>query len=94
MRDLILLGAAACLAMSGPAATAQQPERQKASVELSIVDAGGKRVEVSALRPADQQRVRSLRRSLEQWGNQQSQRVKITIACSYPPLRCTITIEF
>ena len=94
MKNLVMMGAAAFLAMSAPTASAAQSEkRQKAVVEVSIVDEAGKSIALADLPPVERQRVTSLRNNLQQWGNQQ-QRVRITVSCKYPPLSCTITIQF
>jgi hypothetical protein len=84
----------------GPAATsvstnaAQARRRQPADVQLSVTDATGRTVAAASLPPQERQQVTSLQSSLQQWGNQQAQRVSVTIRCSYPPLRCEITISF
>ena len=95
MKRFVFGTAAALVAVSGLAASAAQAERrQNATVAVSIVDGAGKSIELTALPQADQQRVISLRNSIERWGNQQSQRVKISFNCTYPPLRCTLTVEW
>lgn len=87
--------AAVMLALNGASAVAALDQRgQKASVELSVVGADGRVVQLGALSQGDRERVASLRNSLQQWGNQQSQRLSITINCSYPPLRCSVDIRF
>ena len=84
----------------GPAATgttvnaAHERRRRPADVQLAVTDATGRSITPASLPPQERQRVASLQSSLQQWGNQQSQRVSVTIRCSYPPLRCEITINF
>lgn len=95
MKHLMLGAAAVIMVAGGPAASANQAERrQNAVVEVSVTGADGRTLQMGDLSQADRQRVVSLRNSLQQWGNQQSQRVSITIRCSYPPLRCEITVRF
>ena len=92
--------AAAVQPEPGPATTsatanaAQARRRQPADVQLTVTDATGRTVAAASLPPQERQRVTSLQSSLQQWGNQQAQRVSVTIRCSYPPLRCEITISF
>jgi hypothetical protein len=73
---------------------AQGQRGQRADVQTAVTDAAGRTVGMEALQPIDRQRLTSLQRSLQDWGNQQPQRVKVTIRCTYPPLRCEITISF
>ncbi len=95
MKKLSLGCAAVVLAFSGTTAGVAQERKALASnVELSVMDDAGKRVELSALSPADRQRVVSLKNSLQQWGNEQSQRVSVTISCKFKPLSCTIIVAF
>lgn len=55
-------------------------------------------VALSALPKGEQQRLLSLRRSLEQLQATQSARAKVTVVvtCTYPPTKCTavVTIEY
>jgi hypothetical protein len=94
-----LIAAAAALAVSGsalnlPLDVANAAPGSRAEVSLTIKDARGRQQALSALPRADQARIASLRESLQNWGDGQQQRVKITVSCSYPPLTCTITIRF
>lgn len=94
MKSIILMSVAALLAASGPAAYAAGPERAPNSVvEVSVVDASGKGIDVSALPAIEQQRVATLRKTLLGWGNQQSGRWSIKIDCRYEPFGCTITVN-
>jgi len=95
MKRFALGATIALITVSGFAATSAQAEpRQKATVAVSIVDDAGKSLEMSALPQIDQQRMTSLRNNMERWGNQQSQRVTISIRCTYSPLRCTLTVAW
>lgn len=97
MKSIVIMGAAALLAASGPAAYAAGPERNPNSmVEVSVVDASGKSIDVSALPAIEQQRVTTLRKSLLGWGKQQSGRWSIKIDCKYESpliINCTITVQ-
>ncbi|GGA53278.1 hypothetical protein [Sphingomonas psychrolutea] len=95
MKNFVLGSAAVVLALTGAApGVAQTQKRQNASVELRVTDAAGKGVELRALPQEEQQRINSLRTSLQEWGNQQPQRVRITIECRFKPFGCTITVAF
>lgn len=95
MKKFVLGAAAALLAVSGLAASPAQAERrQNAMVSVSVVDSAGKSIELIALPEVDRQRVISLRNGIERWGNQQPQKVKVSIHCTHPPLRCTLTVEW
>ena len=81
----------------GTTATAtatQGPRHQRADVQLSVTDPAGRSIAATSMPPSERERVATLQSSLQQWGNQQSQRVSVTIHCTYPPLRCDITITF
>lgn len=95
MKKLVFVCAAA-LALSGLAASAaESKDRQNAKVELSLTNEEGRNIELNELPQIERQRVTTLRNSLQQWGNQQSQRVTIIIDCkSLRPLDCTVTIRF
>ncbi|HEY0026332.1 MAG TPA: hypothetical protein VGC35_00515 [Allosphingosinicella sp.] len=95
MRKLILGCAAGVLTLSAvTASVAQDKRRPNASVELTVTDAAGKRIELGSLPQADRQRVISLRNNIQQWGNQQSRPIRVTLSCKYPPLSCTLTVNF
>lgn len=66
------------------------------SVEMRIVDEKGQPVRPESLpreAQANLERVRKAAESLAA-GDGTGQRVKVTVNCSWPPLRCTITIQF
>lgn len=111
MKSNVIALAAASLTMTGPAASAYQPDgvpvakgttataaqaqrHQRADVQMTVTDAAGRTITPSSIPPQERRRMTSLQSSLQQWGDQQSQRVTVTIHCSYPPLRCEITISF
>ena len=93
MRKLAFVLAAAALLTTGPAGAFQPQRRPVAAVELIVTDSQGRAVDVATLPPRERQRVGSLRNAMQQWGNQQGERLSITIRCTYPPLRCEITIS-
>lgn len=96
MKNFILIGAAAILVASGPAAYAAGPERTANSVELSVVDASGKSIEVSSLPAIQQERLTTLRKALLGWGKQQTGRWYFKLDCRYEApmtINCTITVK-
>ena len=70
-------------------ATAQQQAR--ARVVVNVTDARGRAMSMAALPREEQARISSLTSSLQSSGGQQS---RVTINCSWPPLRCTITMSW
>lgn len=101
MKNSLFALAAAGLALAGPApgqpaatnAAAMQWHRP-AEVRLTVTDQAGRVVAPASLPAQERRRVTSLQSSLQNWGNQQGQRVSVTINCTWPPLRCEITISF
>lgn len=77
----------------------QKPAASASTVEVKVVDAKGQAIKPESL-PKDVQanldRVRktaeSLAASPDAGGS--AQKIRITVGCSYPPLKCTITISF
>lgn len=69
------------------------------TVEVKIVDAKGQAIKPESL-PKDVQanlgRVRKAAESLAASpdGGGAAQTIRVTVGCSYPPLKCTITISF
>jgi TolA-binding protein len=94
MRNVVLGLAAVSLALGATGAAVGAPRAKTAEVALSIVDAEGRSLELGALPQAERQRVVSLRNNLQQWGNQQGERLVITIRCTRPPFRCEIEVKW
>jgi hypothetical protein len=67
-------------------------------IPVKVTDANGKAVQVESLPPdsrAQVERVRSAAESLMgQPATAEKSKVKVTVNCSWPPLKCTITVEF
>ena len=83
-------------------ALAQEPSSRRAvampavEVPVTVVE-NGKTVAIESLpREAQAQieRVRASAQNLASSSGAGAQRFKVTVNCSYPPLKCTITIEF
>lgn len=68
------------------------------AIDFRIVDEKGQPVRVESLpkeTQADVERVRRAAESLTVPGpGGAATRVKVTVSCSWPPLRCTITVQF
>lgn len=95
MNSLILGISAAFLALNGSVAGASQDrQRESGTVKVIVIDGDDKIFQLHALPRVERQRVLSLREALQRWSDGQEQRVNITIFCKYPPLSCTITIQF
>lgn len=65
-----------------PASSAHVQHHPRAEVRLTVTDQAGRTVASAAMPAAERQRVTSLQSSLQQWGNQQGQRVSVTIRCT------------
>ena len=100
--SLVLMAAfagpgSAQVAKSGVSARPAMPGAS--TVELKVVDEKGQPIRPESL-PKDVQanldRVRKAAESLlaPPGPGEAAQRVKVTISCGYPPLKCTITIAF
>ncbi len=76
----------------------QQARPGASAVEVQIVDPNGQPVRADSLPKDVQANLNRVKRAAESLtsppGAPDAQRVKITVSCSYPPLRCTITIAF
>lgn len=76
--------------MAGPAAS---------TVEMKIVDEKGMALKPESLPKDVQANLERVRKAAESIaapgpGEAAAQRVRITISCGYPPLKCTITVAF
>ena len=98
------LGLAAIFAVAAlgqqpqPAARARAAAPPEQGIPVKITDASGKPVKLESL-PADVQahvqRVRRAAASIQgPGGGGEAQQLTIDINCSYPPLKCTITISW
>jgi hypothetical protein len=85
------------VAKSGASARPLMPAAS--TVEMKVVDDKGQAIRPESL-PKDVQanldRVRKAAESLAAPGapGEAAQRIKVTISCGYPPLKCTITVAF
>jgi hypothetical protein len=67
-----------------------------AGIPVTVIE-DGKAIAVESLPPESQAqigRLRSAAQSLAGPSETGAQRFKVTVNCTYPPLKCTITIEF
>jgi hypothetical protein len=81
-------------------ALAQEPSSKRAAmpparIPVTVVETG-KAIPAESLPPEVQaqiERVRTAAQSLADQSGDGAQRFKVSVNCTYPPLRCTITIE-
>lgn len=66
------------------------------TVDMRIVDEKGQPVRPESLPREAQVNLERVRKAAESLaaGDGTGQRVKVTVNCSWPPLRCTITVQF
>jgi hypothetical protein len=66
------------------------------SVDVKLTDAKGQPVRIESLPPEAQAQVARVRKAAESMVGPAgtAERLKITVGCSWPPLKCTITVEF
>ncbi len=99
MAAFVLTSTAGTLAQTKPASeNARQASMAAQRIPVKITEANGKPVPVESL-PADGraqvERVRSAAESLMgQPGAAEKSKTRVTIECSWPPLKCTITAHF
>ena len=63
---------------------------------MQLLDARGQAVRAETLPPETQAQVERVRKAAESLagGADGMQRIKITVRCSWPPLKCSIDIQF
>lgn len=88
------------LAQVGKSTMAPMQARAGASaVEVKIVDDKGQAMRAESLPKDVQMKVDRARKAAESMlvpvgGGAAAERVSVTVSCSYPPLKCTITISW
>jgi hypothetical protein len=99
MATFVLTSTASASAQTKPGSeNARQASISAQRIPVKVTDANGKVVPVESL-PADSraqiERVRSAAESLVgQPATAEKSKVKVSVNCSWPPLKCTITVEF
>ncbi len=77
---------------TGAARTAA-PVPQKVPV---VITSSGRTIQEESLPPETRAQVERVRKATESLVGQPgtSERIKVSVSCSHPPLKCTITVEF
>jgi hypothetical protein len=97
---LAVLAAVAGLSVAqvGKQGTTPEPQARKAttSTEVTLTDEKGQRIRPESLPPEAQAQLARVRKAAESLMDPAgtAQKVKVKIECSWPPLKCTITVSF
>ena len=80
-------------------ATARPAGPGASAIEMKVVDEKGMAIRPESLPKDVQANLERVRKAAESLAatpgtGEAAQRVKVTISCGYPPLRCTITVAF
>ena len=93
----LMLTAGAFVSSTEGTAAAKASAPQK-DVPVKIADKSGRTLKVESLpreTQAQVERARQAARSLLEPGSGgPNEKIKVTVSCSHPPLKCTLTVEF
>jgi hypothetical protein len=75
-----------------------EPQARKAttSMEVNLTDEKGQRIRPESLPPEAQAQLAKVRKAAESIAGPgaAAERLKVKVECSFPPLKCTITVTF
>jgi hypothetical protein len=96
--SLVVLAAVAGLGVAQVGKGTPEPQARKAttSTEVNLTDEKGQRIRPESLPPEAQAQLARVRKAAESMMDPAgaAQKVKVRIECSWPPLKCTITVTF
>lgn len=98
---LLTLGGLGVAQVGTSSMQGQKAAPSASTLEIRVVDPKGQTIPYETLPKDVQANLERVRKAAESLmvtpgggGDAQRQRVKVTVSCSYPPLKCTITINF
>ena len=94
MATFVLASTAGAPAQTKPESeNARQASISAQKIPVKVTDASGKAIQVESLPPDSRAQVERVRSAAQSLAGQPA-KFKVTVNCSYPPLKCTITVEF
>jgi len=99
MATFVLTSTAGAPAQTKPGSEARQASISAPKIPVKVTDASGKEVQVESLPPDSRAQVERVRKAADSLvarpgGTAEAAKIKVTVNCTYPPLVCTITVQF